>query len=598
MRITQLPLPAFLCALLLAASTSRGQVMADRVPADAVAYAGWSGTDAVAPAYNGSHLKSLLATLNLPQYLSQAIQDGAAEIKDPEKSRALGVLQEALGAMSRSPTACYFQTMDTSNPQQPVPHMAIFSKVGAAVAEPLAARFEELIKASPPPAGLPVGAVAVGEYLLLYMGDNAMEERLKGPVPVDNLAASETFKHSFAQVASAGASPAIAVYVDAAEGVRLVQNAVLMSAGARVRQMVPTVIDALGLNGLQQVAWAGNFDGANWQSSAFVGMSARRSGILSFFDTKPLSPDALKVVPSTASFATLVQFDGERLLTEISDAASHVSERAPQQVEMGFQQVFAFTGVDVKKELLPSLGNEFIVYGAPTAAGDSVRGLTLVNRLKDAKKAESALTAAENFVNLLILQRDPNSKAQFHTEALPAPLDKVTAHIMALERVQPAWAISDGVLYFSLSLPGLQGAIDAATAGIAGSKPTLLDNAAFAGLRKRLGEQPISTFLFADLAASAPDSYEIISNALNQQRAAHPDAPHPYVLPPLDRIKGDLGPMLRVAWSDAEGFHVRETGPFPGASALTPLQMMFMRVAELGQMQRRAMPAPGTPGLP
>ncbi len=91
------------------------------------------------------------------------------------------------------------------------------------------------------------------------------------------------------------------------------------------------------------------------------------------------------------------------------------STNAPRSSsDLIFQQVYAIAGIDVKNDLLPSFGDEFVYYGAPATAGNSLRGLTIINKLKDPQKAETAMTAVENLVNLTILQQDPNSKAQFH----------------------------------------------------------------------------------------------------------------------------------------------------------------------------------------
>jgi hypothetical protein len=240
------------------------------------------------------------------------------------------------------------------------------------------------------------------------------------------------------------------------------------------------------------------------------------------------------------------------------------------------------------------LGDEFVYYGSPDAAGNSLRGFTLVNRLRDPKKAESALSAIENFTNLLITQRSPTSKVQFQTKTLPAPWDKVAAHYIALENATPAWAINDGVFFLSLSLPGLQGAMEM----IAGGRPSLLDNPQFAALRRKLGQESFAAFSYADLAQSAPETYELFNHVLTAALARNPN-PQAYVLPPLDKITPSLGPALRVSWSDEQGYHARESSPFPMAGYLAPSQyvgLLFLRQIQQGRQQPVA-PATAT-GLP
>src|SRR5438552_3037967 len=49
-----------LCVVLVASGPLCAQPLADRVPADAIVYIGWRGTQDLGPAYNGSHLKAVV----------------------------------------------------------------------------------------------------------------------------------------------------------------------------------------------------------------------------------------------------------------------------------------------------------------------------------------------------------------------------------------------------------------------------------------------------------------------------------------------------------------------------------------------------------
>jgi hypothetical protein len=70
------------------------------------------------------------------------------------------------------------------------------------------------------------------------------------------------------------------------------------------------------------------------------------------------------------------------------------------------------------------------------------------------------------------------------------------------------------------------------------------------------------------------------------ERGARNNPEMAFNLPPLDKITPALGPVLSVYWSDPDGFHAKETGPFPLAAALSPGQMMFLRVSEMMQARR------------
>ncbi len=590
---------AALCAaILLAAGTipsARAQILADKVPANALLYAGWAGSDALGPAYDGSHLKAFLNALNLPKFVGDRFSQAMARETDPQKIEQAKFAQELLTAVAKSPTAVYVGPLDFAiNPAQPVPRIAIFSKIGKAQAGPMATRLSTAIALNRQPGQPQAAAVAVGEFLLLYIGDANIQDRLAGePAVLHSLAESEAFKKAFAHLGPAAGKAAASVYFDGQATVEMIATAVQAGTNAQARQLYPALADGLGLNSLQQFAWAGSFDGADWQAATFLGMRDRRPGLLAFFDNKPLSQESLKLIPKSATSAGAFRFDGMRLLDDITNTAAKINDQYPKQIETFLTNVYIWTGIDLKRELLPAFGDEFVYYGSPAGAGNSLRGFALVNRLRDAKKANAAVSAVENFVNLMIEQNNPNSKVQFKTQALPAPWDKVTAHIMPLDNVTPAWAIHDGVFFFSLSLPGLQSAMEMT----AGTKPSILDNPQFVALRKKLGHDSFAAFSYADLGRSAPETYELLNHALTTALARNPD-PQAYILPPLDKITPALGPCLKVSWTDNEGYHAQETSPFPLAGYLSPSQ--YIGLLFLEQYQRRQQPPATTPapGMP
>lgn len=589
---------AGLCAAVLAGAGLRptqAQVLADKVPDDALAYAGWSGADALGTAYDGSHLKAFLNALNLPSFLTDCFNQALAAQTDGQQVQKAKFAQELLTAMGRSPTALYVGPLDVAaNPAQPVPRIALYSRVGAAQAQSLAGPLNTALQANRQPGQPAFGAVAAGDFLLLYVGDANIQDRLTAAAPAHALADAGTFKQAMARVAPDAGNAAASIYLDGQAAAENLAGAVQAGPNAQARQMYPALADGLGLNSLQQFAWAGSFDGADWQAKTFLGMRDRRPGLLALFDNGPLSQDSLKLIPRSAASAGAFRFDGMRLLDDVTSTAAKLNDQAPKQIETALTTIYVWSGIDLKRELLPAFGDEFIFYGAPEGAGNSLRGFTIANRLRDAKKGESAVSAIENFSNLLIAQRDPKTKLQFQTQTLPAPWDKVTAHVMPLENVSPCWAISNGVFVFSLSLPGLQSALDMT----AGTKPSILDNPQFLALRKKLGHEDFAAFSYADLANSAPETYELANHGLITALARNPSLPA-YVLPPLDRITPALGPSLKVNWTDAQGYHASETSPFPMARYLSPGTYIGLLVAQqIRQAARPAAPASQPTALP
>jgi hypothetical protein len=575
-------------ALLVGVQGARGETLAERLPPDAVAYAGWAGSAALGTSYDASNLKAFLETLKIPDYLRTKFEAEVARNNTPEKAQDVKLLQDVLAAVTEAPSALYVGPLSQQANGKTLPEIAFLARVGAAKATDLSSRITATIERNHKADDPPGGVFASGDLLMVHFGSAGLEEKLKRVTATESLAANTSFKSAMSHV-TGGKEPAAAVYVDGQTVVSLIATAVEGSGNAQAKAFWPAIREGLGIDALRAGAWAGNFDGKNWQSSTFVGMTERRVGLLSFIDNRPLTEAALRFVPASATTAGVFRFDGMRFLADVQRTAALVSQDAPRNVDRFFAQLFAFTGVDVKLDLLPSLGDEFIVYGSPDAAGNSLRGFTLVNKLKDPARAEQSFIALENITNMTIAQQAPDAKVQFRTENLNSPFDKVTAHIIGTEKVSPAWTIHEGVFYFAMSLPALQSALERGN-GAAGpvEKGSLAENPEFAALRKKLGQDQFSSFMYADLVKSAPETFELVNRALETAARQNPEMD--YKLPPLDKIVPALGPVLQVYWSDGEGFHGREAGPFPLASQLSPTNLIVLHLSEAMQPRGAGLP--------
>jgi len=568
-------------ALMLAAMTAvpvfaRAENDADRVPADAVAYVHWEGEDALGGQYAASHMKGLLDALNLRETLTALMDKRMAKLEGPQKDKAQ-FMKDFLHTAVKYPTSVYVGTVDLSNPDKPLPTIAIFSKMGAANAGEYADKLNS-IAADTKDKSVPFSISAVGDYLLVTIGaDTDMAKRLATVPPTDGLGSTEDFNKTMMQFgAGAVEAPAI-VYINGEAALHAIDD--LVASKGRGAQGWPAAEMALGLTEIKQIAWAGNFDGPEWVGQLFIGMGPNRTGLLDFLDNKPLSDDALKQIPANATWAGAFAFDGSRFLDDMRNAAGQIDPRGQQNFDFGLRQFFAFTGVDIKKDLLASLGTEFTYFAFPDAAGKSADNLVMATKLKNPQKMDTALNTLENTINALIMQRDSNSSVQFKTEALDAPDDKITAHILTLPLASPAWAIQGDVLYVGISKSAVQHAIDnGATAGSITANPT------FAALRKKLGNQQMSGFGYLDLPKVAPEDYDVIKELLAEWSV-------PYTLPPLAALTPHLTPYLKVSWTDAAGFHVKSLGAFPfSGDVLSPYQVTVQKL-RLEAMHERRHPA-------
>ena len=104
----------------------------DRIPQDALLYAGWQGADALAPQYAGSNLKGLVDNSGMAAYLEEQIPKwiDLAGQQDPTAPAHIQAVQTALGVLWHHPTAVYVGPADFSNPQQPQFRAALLCDAG------------------------------------------------------------------------------------------------------------------------------------------------------------------------------------------------------------------------------------------------------------------------------------------------------------------------------------------------------------------------------------------------------------------------------------------------------------------------------------
>ncbi|MEI8194750.1 MAG: hypothetical protein WCI73_02455, partial [Phycisphaerae bacterium] len=242
------------------------------------------------------------------------------------------------------------------------------------------------------------------------------------------------------------------------------------------------------------------------------------------------------------------------------------------------QQGSMAVGFDIEKDLINSLGDEWIVYGTAdvieTAAGGtgaagekSIRGVTLVSKLHDPAGAAKALENLESFINGMIAVRLPMAEAQKY-QLKAAIVNGITLHSITLPKLTPTWAIKDGYLVVALSPEGVQSGLAATTQ----KAPARTAEPGYADLAKQLKAPAASSFSYVDLTKTAPSAYEVLTQlqALAVAKAAEAGEGEIKVptLPPFANIKPFLGPTLKVFWSDEAGFHFKGTEPFPGSTGL------------------------------
>lgn len=538
----------------------RAQALANRVPAETIFYVGWRGVDSPGPGFEGSHLQGVLADSNLPKVFDEVIPKVLDRIAEENKdaAEAVAIVRTLLRPMWRHPTAIAFVGVDINAKKEPRPKLVMLCAAGKE-AEAIKDRVQVLLdKAGPTP--FPISVIIHDDLVAVVVGyDNPKDAIPNGGPEGRSLAHDPDFIKSLEQVSKEGF---VTAYFDVEKTLSLAEVLTLNFAPREIQQNFLMVRDKLGLKGIKRAIWTEGFDGKEWSSQVFVSAPAPRTGLLgSLIEGKPLSAEIIQSIPENASIAGAFHFDLAGLVDAVRTAAGQINPEVKQNVDQGFDQVNQIIGMDVQKDFLANLGDEWAYYNDPAVAGNGIVGVTLINRLHDAGKTEAALTKLEGVINQLAAKGLGNEKVTIAFRQVK--VGDATIHYLGFPLITPAWAVQNGNLYLAL-YPEI---VAAAVAHVPGKSKSIATNPAYAGLTKRLGEHPVSSFGFIDLPRLAPENYSswlMVSHLANAADLFGVPAPI-MILPPMDKLLSHLTAAGDVSWTDADGLHVRGLTPFPGS---------------------------------
>ncbi len=168
----------------------------------------------------------------------------------------------------------------------------------------------------------------------------------------------------------------------------------LIRMSARLRKEMPKLLDDLGMMGLRSLVLYSGFEGRAARGLIEWDMPGPRKGLLTLFtgkpfqlgDVPPLPPDVVNWSMSNFDIAALYDI-GYKAAEQI---VSLVSPEDVPKIKESIKQVNDFLGIDLRKDLLSSLGDRFVSYTSP-ADGPLFLGQTLLFKVKDAEKLEGAL---------------------------------------------------------------------------------------------------------------------------------------------------------------------------------------------------------------
>ncbi len=535
------------CLLVVAATTAGRRAdaampLADRVPGNAVVYAGWIGTDAMGPKYAKSDMAAFLDNSNLPQMVGQLVGQGWEQATTMGNMPESPALKNAMTAMIRHPLAFYVGPVgsdDIGTPQ--LPQIALLCDAGAdeaAIAKDVKAFVD----------GQSGAVVMTVDGSIITISSKPLE-----PMNGLTLAASPRFITATKTLLP---DPAVVVYID---GTGL--TASLDSSAAKddkAKDFWPKMREALGITNLKSYAMTGALDDTQWVTSSALIAPGPRTGLLAVIEPHPADPALMARVPANATSVSVYNFDAAKLFDTIGAACATIPD-----LDENFHKVSGvatlFLGRNFRTHILGSLGTQWIVF-----TDTDTHRLVVLNHPNDAKMAEDGLVSSTfgivNFINSQV----PGATKNPVVTAVQKKVDGVFLTTAQSQQLNPTLGTKDGILYIGLSPESVTTTI-AAPPTVTGTDVT--QSPAFIAAVKRLHVPTVTSFDFTDLDRTAPAAYEAFDKTYDQDHDWLPKLEKPK-LPPLDVIKPHLSPAVSISWADERGTYTRSVTPFPGAQYL------------------------------
>jgi hypothetical protein len=522
--------------------------MDDRIPQDALLYAGWQGADALAPQYANSNLKGIIDVSGFPAYFAQQLPKwiDLAGQKDPDAPAHIQAAMTGLAILWHHPTALYVGPVDFTNPKEPQFRAALLCDAGAD-ASALVTLLQLALAQSPPPPSAHLAVTNNNGLVLVTVGLSTPDQF---QVHADALRSSAPYVHALQQVG--GSDGAVTLYKNSHEIITMIDHAVDADTTAKPedRQKYHAVVDALGLEAFTQSAYRGSFKDKGWTDDVFIGTQGPHTGLLTLFDGAPIDKAILALVPQEALSFSAGRFDPSKILPLVRDVAARIAPNALATINKGLVQAQQQLGFDIETDLIAPLGDAWIFYRSLSPDGVGVAN-TLVHKLKDGDTFAKTLTAVEAQINEKgggRVQVEPTDADGFQVSALQTPVFSI------------AWTVRNGYFYLSTL-----GNISAAINQVEKHQPDVTTNATYTAARATLPNVDATAIEFAEPAKLYPEGYRSLAGVLPMLRLAKIDIPL-RILPTPAKAAPFLTPSVNVSWSDAEGYHFTSRAAFPGSA--------------------------------
>ncbi len=256
------------------------------------------------------------------------------------------------------------------------------------------------------------------------------------------------------------------------------------SLGSFLGSQEKTLLQALGLDRIGPILSEGGLEGKGSISRVAISCPKDMGGLVgALLGGRPLTRKDLDLVPRDADLAFAFRLDPARFYQGVLDFVKTMEPRALSAFhKKGLPVAESFLGLKIEEELLPALGDRWLLWNSPGTGGHVFGGLTLALSLKQEKRflglLDRSMTRIAGQVNRRRFRKNGNQRSGLYLDSFEFEgvkiyfLDAVGKQVP----VAPAWCVTGGNLLVALYPQALKAFLSRAAG------PSLADRREIPGL--------------------------------------------------------------------------------------------------------------------
>ena len=174
---------------------------------------------------------------------------------------------------------------------------------------------------------------------------------------------------------------------------------------------VQQAFDGFGLNNLKSYTSVGGLDADGYVETAIISTGGQSLGLLSMLGGKSLTAESLSPIPDDAGYAVATRIDPSRLWEMFLKFAALIEPNAPAAIDQGLAQIALQTEVNLKDDLVASLGDTWCLYNSPGDGGLIFTGLTVTGTIRDRAKLVAANEKLVAFAKQVMAMAQPGARS-------------------------------------------------------------------------------------------------------------------------------------------------------------------------------------------